>query len=213
MRNVFLAAAGGFLALAFASPSWAEENALDPWATLAEVKNQLRADGPTRADFVHHYIPAGFPDGEVESGELSLALPDCLRWDYREPYGKSFLICGREAHFWVPEDGTGQRSMVDPQGEPGLDLLLLDTRQLATRYRATAETDDAGNIILDLEPDEMATVLIGARFVIDSRTDRLLEVSYEDREGGSTRFEISGYGPLEKGGQFTPPESILWQEP
>ena len=97
----------------------------DPWAALEKVRGRLAASGPRVAEFEHLYLPAGFSQGEKESGRLALSLPDCLRWDYGEPYPKSFLVCGAVAHYWNEEDKTGQRQSIDSKNEPGLDLLLL----------------------------------------------------------------------------------------
>ncbi len=74
----------------------------DPWLTLERVRASLIEDGPAGAEFVQTYVPAGFSTGEEERGRLALALPDCLRWDYEEPYPKSFLLCGEEAFYLEP---------------------------------------------------------------------------------------------------------------
>ncbi|MEM7052347.1 MAG: outer membrane lipoprotein carrier protein LolA [Acidobacteriota bacterium] len=186
-------------------------HSVDPWSALTTLRDGLREGGPTRASFVHHYVPAGFPEGEQENGDLALALPDCLRWDYQDPYPKSFLVCGDEAHFWVRDDSTGRRYRVDPEAEPGLDLLLLSVEQLATRYQATA-TSEGKLTVVELTPLSATVELASARFVVAEEGDRLLEVAYEDREGGKTRFEISGYQPLSEEGVFSPPATILWRD-
>ncbi|MGH9361448.1 MAG: LolA family protein, partial [Thermoanaerobaculia bacterium] len=167
--------------------------------------------GPTGARFVQDYVPAGFTSGERESGTLSLALPDCLRWDYLEPYPKGYLLCGSVAHQWNPEDGTGQRFRIDRKNEPGLDLLLLSVGDLRSRYRATSRTTDRG-IAVTLTPLRKVEELAEASLVVDPKTRRLIEVSYRDREGNRTRFEITGYRRLPSRGQFTPPKKIRWEE-
>lgn len=183
----------------------------DPWRTLAEVRESLIAGGPTATEFVQTYVPAGFSAGEEESGRLALALPDCLRWDYAEPYPKSFLLCGNEAFYWNPEDGTGRRYAVDREKEPGLDLLLLGVEELRKRYDATAEAA-GGRVTVTLTPLRELVELAGAKLVVDAETLRLVEVSYTDREGGRSRFVLTGHAPLAEDGLFSPPEAIEWQE-
>lgn len=178
---------------------------------LEGVRESLAAAGPTGARFVQDYVPAGFTSGERESGTLSLALPDCLRWDYLEPYPKGYLLCGSVAHQWNPEDGTGQRFRIDRKNEPGLDLLLLSVGDLRSRYRATRRKTDGG-IAVTLTPLRKVEELAEATLVVDPKTERLVEVSYRDREGNRTRFEISGYRRLPSRGQFTPPKQIRWEE-
>jgi outer membrane lipoprotein-sorting protein len=185
----------------------------DPWTVLQEVRRSLVAAGPTGAEFVQVYIPAGFTSGESEKGSLALALPDCLRWDYQDPYPKSFLLCGGIAHAWNAEDKTGRRYSVDRQKEPGLDLLLLGVDDLKNRYRATAKADPDGRIEVALTPKEKLAELADANLVVDPGKEHLVGVSYHDREGNLTRFEIKSYRGLPRQGQFSPPRGIKWEEP
>lgn len=184
----------------------------DPWAVLSGVRQSLVDAGPTGAEFVQVYVPAGFTSGEKETGRLALALPDCLRWDYTNPYPKSFLLCGGMVHTWNPEDKTGRRYAVDRQNEPGLDLLLLGVDDLKDRYRASSRPADGGRVEIALAPKEKLAELADASFVVDPDKQRLVQVSYHDREGNLTRFEIMAYRGLPRQGQFSPPPGIRWEE-
>lgn len=200
-----------FLALTAGSMSSAQD-AADPWKTLQGVRASLVEAGPTGAAFVQTYVPAGFNSGDQESGTLALALPDCLRWDYLKPYPKSFLLCGGVAHSWNPEDKTGRRYSVDRKNEPGLDLLLLGVEDLKRRYTATAKTADGGRIQVTLSPRQKVEELADAVLTVDPKSQRLVEVSYHDREGNLTRFQISSYRDLSGQAQFSPPKNIRWEE-
>jgi outer membrane lipoprotein-sorting protein len=188
----------------------AQEN--DPWALLAGVRQSLVEAGPTGARFVQTYIPAGFSSGEKESGQLALQLPDCLRWDYTEPYPKGFLLCGGVVHAWNPEDQSGRRYRVDRKNEPGLDLLLLGVDDLKNRYQAAAKAGEAGKVEVQLTPKGKVAELADASLTVDTATKRLVAVSYHDKEGNLTRFEISGYESLPRQGRFSPPTGIRWEE-
>lgn len=183
----------------------------DPWRTLQRVREALIAAGPSSAEFVQTYVPAGFSTGEEERGRLALSLPDCLRWDYAEPYPKSFLLCGDEAFYWNPEDGTGRRYAIDREREPGLDLLLLGIEELRERYRARAG-QEGERVTVSLEPLRERVELAGARMVVDAESGRLVEVAYTDEEGGRSRFVLTGHGPLAEDALFSPPEGIDWQQ-
>ena len=216
-RSSLLALAALLLAGAPAAPGQIPQpgEAPDPWAALTAVRESLIAAGPTAAEFTQAYVPAGFSAGEEEHGRLALALPDCLRWDYRDPYPKSFLLCGGEAFYWNPEDKTGRRYPVDRQREPGLDLLLLGVEQLRERYQATAAAGEAGRVEIDLAPREGEAAPKGfasAHLVVDAASHRLVELSYLDPEGNLSRFTISGYGPLAADGLFSPPEGIAGED-
>jgi hypothetical protein len=180
------------------------------------VRQSLVDSGPTAAAFTQTYIPAGFSSGDSESGRLALALPDCLRWDYQDPYPKGFLLCGGVAHSWSAQDKKGRRYRIDRKNEPGLDLLLLGVDDLKNRYRATSRLLDGGRIAVDLAPlaakGRQVEELTDASFVVDPAAQRLAEVSYHDREGNLTRFVIKDYKGLPRQGQFSPPSGIRWED-
>lgn len=184
----------------------------DPWSVLEGVRGSLVESGPTGAKFTQTYIPAGFSSGEKEAGRLALALPDCLRWDYDEPYPKSFLLCGGVAHSWNPQDKNGRRYRVDRKNEPGLDLLLLGVDDLRGRYQATSKVADGGRIEIALSPKGKAGELADATLTVDPQSQRIVQVSYHDREGNLTRFEIGGYQGLPRQGHFSPPGGIKWED-
>jgi outer membrane lipoprotein-sorting protein len=196
-------------AIAGVIPSGAQS---DPWAVLQGVRQSLVEAGPTGATFTQTYVPAGFSSGEKESGQMALALPDCLRWDYKEPYPKGFLLCGGVVHSWNPEDQTGRRYRVDRKNEPGLDLLLLGLDDLKKRYQATATPAANGRVEVKLSPKGKVTELADASLTVDTASQRLVAVSYHDPEGNLTRFEISGYEGIARQGRFSPPASIRWEE-
>ncbi len=219
-------------AAAPAHPAAAAATATDPWVWLARVRLSLAEAGASGAAFTQTYIPAGFSSGEKETGSLSLHLPDCLRWDYRDPYPKSFLLCGDMVHAWNAEDHTGRRYHVDRKNEPGLDLLLLGVDDLKARYDATATASPApagaaapssahaGStasggappaVQVRLSPKAKTAQLTDAALTIDGASLRVVEVSYHDREGNLTRFQIGDYHAL-PAGQFSPPAGIQWED-
>lgn len=206
MRFLLLAMLAGAPLLA------AEPAAEEPWAALARLRARMAAAG-LAADFVQTFRPAGFSSGDVESGRVALQLPDCLRWDYLEPYRKSFLVCGSRAHSWVEGEPRGQRTNLEARHEMGLDLLLLPIEELRGRYRAAAQVASAGELDLVLEPLAPDSPLVAANLALDSARERLSALDYRDREGNVTSFRFSGWRPLDDPDVFTPPREIDWQEP
>lgn len=201
------------LALALLLPGAVAAQEADPWTVLKNVRKSLVESGPTGASFVQTYIPAGFTSGEKESGRLALHLPDCLRWDYTDPYPKSFLLCGGVAHAWNEEDKTGRRYRVDRKNEPGLDLLLLGVDDLKERYRASAKAVDGGRVEVSLSPKEKKLAeLTDAVLTVNPESQRVVAIAYHDREGNLTRFEINGYQELSRQGSFSPPAGVRWEE-
>ena len=186
---------------------------IDPWQALSELRLHLAASGDLTATFEQSYVPAGFASGDAERGRLALALPDCLRWDYDDPYPKSYLLCGVRLHAWVRGEPQGQRSIVHAEEETGLDLLLLPVARLRERYRAVASIADAGQIEIRLEPVAVDAPLRDATFLFDPASQRPTALSYRDRDGNLTRFAFGEFGLLDDPAIFTPPPTLEWKEP
>jgi outer membrane lipoprotein-sorting protein len=186
---------------------------VDPWTVLKSVRQSLVEAGPTGASFVQTFTAAGFSSSDQESGRIALQLPDCMRWDYLNPFPKSFLLCGGTVHAWNEGDQSGRRYRVDRKNEPGLDLLLLGVDQLKARYGATATAVQGGRIEIALSPKEKKLAeLTDATLTVDPGSQRVVAISYHDREGNLTRFEITGYQDLARQGSFSPPSNVRWVE-
>lgn len=186
---------------------------IDPWDALKELRLHLAASGDLSADFIQRYVPAGFAAGDEERGRVTLALPDCLRWDYADPYPKAYLLCGSRLHTWVRGEPQGQRLHVNAEDEAGLDLLLLPIAELAERYRATAQPEAQGRIAVTLKPAGESARLVEAAFVFDPSTQRPTALAYRDRDGNSTRFEFGDFRLEDDPAIFTPPPALEWKEP
>ena len=187
----------------------------DPWRALERLRRAL-AGRPLQADFVQTFTPAGFTSGETEAGRLALSMPDCLRWDYVEPYRKSFLVCGSRAWSWVEGEPRGQRVTIEARREMGLDLLLLPASELAERYRASVASHAGGEIELALEPIGAEAALVAANLALGSGGERPAALDYRDREGNVTSFRFDNWRALGSDGAaglFAPPPEIEWSEP
>jgi outer membrane lipoprotein carrier protein len=203
-------AAVAALSLLAALPAAGES--VDPWQALERLRSRLAADGHLEAEFRQSYVPAGFELGDTESGAIALAKPACLRWDYREPYRKSFLVCGSRAWSWVESEPRGQRFTIDAEREMGLDLLLLPAVELARSWRAAA-TRTAGRIELVLEPLDPGSELAVANLGLDRDGSRPLSLDWRDREGNVTSFRFDRWRPLESEAAFEPPMHVEWADP
>lgn len=189
----------------------AAQETVDPWAVLAAARNALVAASPLEAEFLQTFTPAGFSTGDTEGGRLYLALPDCLRWDYRDPFPRSYLICDGIVHIWSPGDSEGRRLHVDRTEEPGLDLLLLSVEALQQRYRATLGPTGEGDFEVVLLPTGSGASFSEAAIVIEPSTSRPRVIRYVDQEGNASRFDLSSYAPDGDEGRFVAPP-ITWQD-
>jgi outer membrane lipoprotein carrier protein len=187
----------------------------DAWKRLDELRQAMIRAGVLTATFRQTFTPAGFTAGDTESGQVWLGLPDCLRWDYREPDPKGFLLCGAELHSWIPGDAVGQRTRVDPTREAGLDLLLLPLASLAERYTASLEADGAIRLVGKPAPGGAAQGVqqgaLTARLAADRGYQRLTAIDTTDGEGSHTRFEFGPWTAERDRVPFDPP-ALDWAE-
>lgn len=202
-----LAAALSVAVTALPAAATAQE---DPWQALASLRQGMEAAGTQTWDFQQTYVPAGFSSGERETGRVVVGLPRCLRWDYRDPYPKSFLLCGSELHTWNPGEPVGQVFTLD-QAQPGLDLLLLSVEVLRMRYDAALEQEGRTRRIV-LTPRGAGTDLLrDAELVLAPGGKRLQRLAYRDAEGNRTRFDFSNPRAFRGRGAFTPPSEVRWE--
>ena len=184
----------------------------NPWSALDQLRLSLRSQSPLTAHFVQTFLPAGFSEGDEEDGTLGISLPHCLRWDYGEPFPKSFLLCDEVAYYWNPGETRGRRYPLVDEEVPGLDFFLLSTDVLRERYRAEARETEKG-LLLDLVPVEPSDDVVELHVLLDSKSHHLLELSYRDAEGNLTEFRLSQYQKGARPGMFTPPPEVDWEEP
>lgn len=205
-------ASGRSLALlALLAPLAAPAAGADGWAVLSELRRRLEA-APQVAEFRQEFLPAGFSSGDSESGRLTLALPGCLRWDYDEPFAKSYLLCDENVWTWNAGESSGRSFTVDPAEERGLELLRLGVEELRARYAAELAAGPDGASSVRLEPLEGAAgEIVEATLVVAPGGGPLRELSYRDVEGNTTRFAFSGHRALAAdAAELRPPAGIHW---
>ena len=182
----------------------------DPWQLLAGARKAMQESGPQQWTFTQTYLPTGFDRGEEESGRVALDLPRCVRWDYNQPYPKSFLLCGERLWAWNPGEPVGHLHDLD-RAQPGLDLLLLAVDDLDDRY--TARVQAAGRSTrVHLTPRAAGpNVLKDAALLIDA-TGKVRELTYRDAEGNRSTFRFAGGKALAAGPHFDPPDGVKWEK-
>lgn len=182
----------------------------DGWAVLSELRRRLEA-APQVAEFRQEFLPAGFSSGDSESGRLTLALPGCLRWDYDEPFAKSYLLCDENVWTWNAGESSGRSFTVDPEEERGLELLRLGVEQLRARYAAELASGPGGASAVRLEPLAGTVGEIVEATLVVAAGGPLRELSYRDVEGNTTRFTFSGHRALAAdAAELRPPAGIHW---
>lgn len=196
-----------------AAPAAADDpTEFSPWVLLENLRDDLQRSGPMTSRFVQTYVPAGFTDGDTESGHLSMWLPDCLRWSYEQPQAKSFLVCAGEVYYWSQDEPGGRHYKIDARQEPGLDLLLVPVSTLRQRYVAASEKQGDGTYAISLATPPAADGSFRAEIRLDRTRTRVTRLEYTDDEGNLTRFVLSQYERLSDTALFQPPDGVEWTE-
>ncbi|HEX9737077.1 MAG TPA: outer membrane lipoprotein carrier protein LolA [Thermoanaerobaculia bacterium] len=196
-----------------AAPAPAEDpTELSPWVLLEKLRDDLQRSGPMTSRFVQTYVPAGFSDGDTESGHLAMWLPDCLRWSYEQPQSKSFLVCAGEVYYWSADEPGGRHYKIDAREEPGVDLLLVPVSTLRQRYVAASEKQGDGTYAISLATPPAEDGNFRATIRLDPTRTRVTRLEYADDEGNLTRFALSEYERLSETAVFRPPDGIEWTE-
>jgi outer membrane lipoprotein-sorting protein len=198
-----------FSVVAFGAP--AAENGR-AWEWLVDVRERLEAEAPLIADFSQTFVPVGFSTGDEETGTVSLNLPECVRWDYEEPFPKTFLLCRDQVYSWNEGEPSGRFYQLDSEDQEGLDLLRLRVEALHIRYSATIGEEETGAVTVRLIPLDTEGAIVEAILTISRPDLELQSLTYRDREGNRTRFALSLYRPLDATRVFEPPEDLAWIE-
>jgi outer membrane lipoprotein-sorting protein len=202
LRIIFVLLALGNAAAGAAEPA-------DPWAVLAKARESMQQAGPQLWSFTQTYLPTGFDRGEEESGRVALDLPKCVRWDYDDPYPKSFLLCNEKLWSWNAGEPAGHVYDLD-EAQPGLDLLLLAVGDLAQRYTAKTQAAGGATRVL-LVPKAGGEHVLRDAAILVGGDGRVRELTYRDAEGNRTTFRFGDRHPLADRSVFTPPANLQWQ--
>lgn len=196
--------------LALASAPGRAEN---PWLAFDELRAALKAKSPLSAKFEQTFTPAGFDEGDLEQGTLAISLPQCLRWDYGEPFPKIFLLCDDKIHTWAPGDTVGSRYLLQDEDAPGLDFFLQTSSELRAKYNASAVDLPDGKLKVELIPHQPTDDVTRVEVVLDTKTNLLVSLLYDDVEENRTVFAISNYESGAERGVFLPPPDMQWEDP
>ncbi|MGH9465028.1 MAG: LolA family protein [Thermoanaerobaculia bacterium] len=186
--------------------------AADPWELLAGARDRLAAV-PQVADFTQTFVPAGFSSGETESGSVALALPDLARWDYRQPFPRTFLVQGETVFTWNEGETSGRSFALSADEAHHLDLLRLDVGVLSRHYGATIARAGETDVEVRLVPSDGGPGLAEVSLTLRAADLLPTSLAYRDSEGNATRFTFVAFRPLAGTDVFLPPTDIEWLAP
>jgi outer membrane lipoprotein carrier protein len=167
-----------------------------------------------KANFQENYGGAGVTRNE--SGELWLEKPGKMRWEYKQPTAKLFVVDGKNAFFYVPAERQARR----------MPAKKLDDFRSPIRYLLghTKLQNEFNKLSISSTPAKQAggTVLEGVPKGMEERVQRvLLEITpadqiglirIEELDGSTTEFvfqDIEENVPIKASlFRFTPPPGV-----
>jgi outer membrane lipoprotein carrier protein len=164
-----------------------------------------------RAAFTESY--AGMGVQRTESGELLLAKPGKMRWNYSSPPGKIFLLDGKYSWFYSPGDAQVQRI---PAKE--LDDLRSPLRYMLGHTNLEKEIDGLtllpgpnGQFVLSGVPKGQQDRVSKLSLTVTA-AGAITAIEVNETDGATTKFTFAGEQPdvaiAPKTFQFTPPAGV-----
>ena len=189
--------------------------------TATEVVDKVQAFYKTtkrlRADFGQTYVNTTFGKKQTSSGELMIAKPGKMRWDYKAPTPKFFISDGTT--LWVYEKEAKQAYKADLK-----DLLLPvavtflygkgDLKQDFTAALDPGKYGGKGDIVLKLTPKQPSAQYKNLWLVVDAADFHVRETVILEATGNINSFRFSNIRLNDKtkikpsNFRFTPPEGV-----
>lgn len=146
-----------------------------------------------RAEFTESYRGAGI--NRSESGTLVLLRPGRMRWDYREPKEKVFIVDGKTAWFYVPSERQVRKVGVKTLDDLRTPLAYLLGRTKLERVfeglslAPDAKTARTGNTMLRGFPKNMRDRVNQVLLEITPQYS-IERIVVEEADGSTTEFRL-----------------------
>lgn len=153
--------------------------------------NHLRS---LQAEFTELYSGSGME--RTESGTLWLKKPGKMRWEYRSPKEKLFVSDGKDAWFYVPQDGQARKEAAKKLEDVRSPLaFLLGKTKLEKELRGLSLAPDvqplqAGNLVVRGVPQGLGEQITEIVLEI-TQEHRIARIVLQDVDGASTEYRFS----------------------
>ncbi len=191
------------LVLLFATQMHAQDKVL-----IRRVDDHYNHLHTLRAHYTEHYTGMGMD--RSESGTVTLKKPGLMRWSYDTPAGKIFVLDGKYAWFYSPDDAQISRAPAKQLDDLRSPLrLLLGHTQLAKELDQITTAPDGANFMITGVPKGMEqrvhllTLIVDASGVIE-------RMKLEEADGATTEFTFSA---IEEDIPLPPSEFIFTPPP
>jgi outer membrane lipoprotein carrier protein len=118
----------------------------DPQQIVHALESRYQHAKTLKAAFFESYRE-GKGGGVAESGTVYFSRPGRMRWEYQTPESKLFIVDGRNAWFYLPEDKTVSRAKIKESSDWRTPIALLagnaDLGKLCREVQLVRQDDTA----------------------------------------------------------------------
>ena len=173
-------------AIAFAQTQTAEDVA-------QKTETQLRSYQTLQAEFEHLYYSSAVATPLRETGTCYFQKPGLMKWHYKKPEEKIYLLKDSIIESYFPEDNQLLRSSYAKEDEPNILLLLSGKQGLLENYTAEFSpfpTENTDVLQIKLTPkgeDEETFILLE----IGTKTWMIQKAVFFDWAGNKSEFHFN----------------------
>jgi outer membrane lipoprotein carrier protein len=153
-----------------------------------------------------------------ERGTLQLKRPGKMRWDYRQPEEKIFIVNDKTVYFYLPKDKEVTITDLKESDDPRAPFAFLLGRRNLQKDFKTIEVSSlespivAGNVVLELVPKRVSNTLKRLFVEIEPKAIRLSRIVLINANDGRSDFVLSNFkenfSPEDNFFEFVPDEGV-----
>ncbi len=134
-----------------------------------------------------------------EQGTLTLKRPGKMRWDYRQPEEKIFIVNDKKVYFYLPEEKEVTITALKESDDPRAPFVfLLGRRNLQKDFKSVEISNVespviAGNIVLELIPKRVSSSLKRLFVEINPKAIQLSRLVLINANDGRSDFILSNF--------------------
>jgi len=168
---------------------------LSPLEVAAALQKKYDAVRDFSADFVHNYEGGVLRKKLSERGTVQVKKPGRMRWDYKAPESKLFVLDGSRIYLYVPADNQVMVSPVPKEDQATTAVLFLVgkgnlARDFAVSFVERGSPDTYG---LKLEPKLPERDYDWLQVVVDRSSLQIRSLTAADQQGGRSTFLLSHF--------------------
>lgn len=153
-----------------------------------------------------------------EQGTLMLRKPGKMRWEYRQPEEKLFIVNDKTVYFYVPAEKEVTITELKESDDPRAPFVFLLGRKNLQKDFKSIELSHAesplvaGNVVLELVPKRVSNTLKRLFVEVDPKAIQLSRLVLINANDGRSDFILTNFKENfladEKQFEFTPPSGV-----